>query len=180
MFRSRPEDEVGALVKEVVVPPGKDTFDLGELTVPLRAGVAATKEPALDLEIRGLDGQVFNLAKFRGQPVLLAFWATWSDRSREQLEQVQQLQADAANSKLRLINVCIDGTSATVKAIAGERGYRGEQAYLDKAQRGPVVEKLQIETLPAVLLLDDKGRVMGRDLEGDRLRATVRRVMKVN
>jgi thioredoxin-like negative regulator of GroEL len=134
----------------------------------------------LDLELRGLDGQVFNLAKFRGQPVLLAFWAPWSDRSREQLEQVQQLQADAANSKLRLVSVCIDGTAATVKAIAGERGYRGEQAYLDTAQRGPVVEKLQIETLPAVLLLDDKGRVMGRDLEGDRLRATVRRVMKVN
>jgi len=178
MFRSRPEDELGALVKEVIVPPGKDALDLGELVVPLRAGAPATREPALDLEARSLDGRLLSLAKYRGQPVLLVFWATWSDRSREQMAQLQKIQADPANSTLKLINVCIDGDAAAVKEIATGRAYRGEQAFLDKAQRGPAIEKLHLETLPAVFLLDEKGRVVGRDFEGERLQASLRRMTK--
>jgi thiol-disulfide isomerase/thioredoxin len=178
MFRSRPEDELGALVKEVLVPPGKDALDLGELVVPLRAGAPATREPALDLEARSLDGRLLSLAKYRGQPVLLVFWATWSDRSREQMAQLQKIQADPANSRLKLISVCIDGDAAAVKEIATGRAYRGEQAFLDKAKRGPAIEKLRLETLPAVFLLDEKGRVVGRDFEGERLQASLRRMTK--
>jgi hypothetical protein len=36
-FYPRPEDELGSLVREVVVPPGTQPFDLGTLVVPMKA-----------------------------------------------------------------------------------------------------------------------------------------------
>ena len=34
-------------------------------------------KPAPDFELRSLDGEVYRLSDFRGQPVMVNFWATW-------------------------------------------------------------------------------------------------------
>ena len=41
-----------------------------------------------------------------------------------------------------------------------------------------VTAAFDVNTLPAVFLLDPESRVVGRDLEGERLRAAVRRALQ--
>jgi hypothetical protein len=40
-----------------------------------------------------------------------------------------------------------------------------------------VTERLSVDTLPMVLLLDGQGRVIGRDLDGKRLASSVKRLI---
>jgi hypothetical protein len=78
----------------------------------------------------------------------------------------------------QVLGVCLDGDAARIKELAKERGYTWEQAFVDKANRAKVTEAFQLDTVPSVLLVDAKGRVVGRDLEGDRLQTALQRAIK--
>jgi len=43
------EEEIGSLVREVIVPAGSEAFDLGTVVVPMKAGGLARKPPPVSL-----------------------------------------------------------------------------------------------------------------------------------
>lgn len=46
--------------------------------------------PAPDFTLRNLDGQEVNLSDFRGQPVIINFWATWCGPCRVEMPHFQE------------------------------------------------------------------------------------------
>lgn len=175
----RPEDDMASLTREVVVPTGKGVFDLGMLSVPVRNSEGAVKTAELELPAQTLDGQPIKLKSFLGKPLVLAFWTTWSERSKEQLAALEKLNdGTRSESAYQLLGVCLDSEPAKVKELAKERGYTWEQAFVDKANRAKVTEAFQLDTVPSILLVDAKGRMVGRDLAGDRLQMALQHAIK--
>lgn len=175
----RPEDDMASLTREVIVPAGKGPFDLGRLTVPVRNSEGAPRTAQVDLPARTVDGREITLKHFQGKPLVLAFWTTWSERSKEQLAALEKLHDETKGaSAYQLLGVCLDGDAARIKEVAKERGYTWEQAFVDKANRAKVTEEFQLDAVPSILLVDAKGRVVGRDLEGERLQTALQRAIK--
>jgi len=179
---SSPKGDLGSLIREVVVPSGAGPFDLGTLLVPVKAG-AETKttkllEPPMTLEAQTLDGRPFTLAQLKGQHVLLAFWAPWSQRSLEGLVDLQKLQADFQNDeRIAFVGVSVDDDADGVRKVVEAGDYKWRQARLDIDSRAKVTAAFDVNSLPTVVLLDPEGRIAGRDLEGERLRKAVQRAL---
>jgi cytochrome c biogenesis protein CcmG/thiol:disulfide interchange protein DsbE len=63
---------------------------------------------APDFALPDLAGKQVNLSSYRGQVVLLDFWATWCGPCREEIPHFVQLQNKYANQGLQIIGVSMD------------------------------------------------------------------------
>jgi len=159
----RPEDELGSISREVVVPPGDAPFDLGKVVVPMKGN---GKGPArVDFNAQTLDGKAVSLAQFKGKYVLLVFWAMWSDPSLDQLAEFKMLQQHLnQDDRLAFVGVCLDGESDAIqKAVAG-RGYDWMQTRLNSADLAYVKAMFDVDSLPAIYLIDPEGRIIAHHL----------------
>jgi peroxiredoxin len=174
-----PDDDLGLLEREIVVPPGDGPLDLGKLTVKIKDSGAPEKPPVADFGGQTLDGHAVSLSQYRGKYLLLTFWAAWSDRCAEQLEAVRKLEEQLnRDDRIAFLGVSLDEDLNTVRQAVESRGYKWTQAQLDSASVAKATGNFDVSSLPAIYLIDPKGRVAASNLEGDRLRATVQRELK--
>ena len=80
----------------------------------LRAPTLPDQAPALAL--RSLDGEVVDLAQFRGRTVVVNFWATWCPPCRVELPTLTSFAAN--HPDIPVLFVAADGTPAALAAFA--------------------------------------------------------------
>ena len=171
-----PGKELGSFSREVVVPPGDAPLDLGTLVVAMKD--EGNKLAPVNFKAQTLDGQPVSLAQFKGKYVVLAFWGLWSDRSTRQLADLLKLPPEVRQDKrLEFVGACVDDDAAAVRKAAEARGYPWTQTWLNPANLAQTTASFDVSLLPAIYLLDLNGRIIARDLDADRLVATILRVL---
>jgi protocatechuate 3,4-dioxygenase beta subunit len=174
----RSEEVMGSLQREITIPAARagEEFDLGTLEMEVKEGLAVASAP-LDLTAEQLDGKPVSLASLRGRPTLLVFWGKWAPGSAAKLEEFRTAVASLEASR-RPVLFTINLDSNLEDAHAGVKGLGAGwiHARLTGPSLSEVTERLGVDTLPAVLLLDSEGRLLGRDLDARRLASRVKRL----
>lgn len=60
------------------------------------------------LTLPGQDGQPVALARFRGRPLVLNFWATWCPPCIEEMPALSRLQPELARADIHLLGIAVD------------------------------------------------------------------------
>jgi len=121
--------------------------------------LAATQlhgERAPDFVLKSFDGENTRLSEYRGDVVVLTFWANWCSECRAQLSGIRELNVVHGDAGLRPLSVSMDRLSSSLHAdIASlELGF----PMLDDS--GLEVSRLyDVEALPIALLIDREGVV---------------------
>jgi cytochrome c biogenesis protein CcmG/thiol:disulfide interchange protein DsbE len=129
-------------------------------------------------------GQTITLRQFRGQVVLLNFWATWCAPCREEMPELERLYRDNKDQGLVVLAVSIDDASSArhVPEYLKE-GHPSVGPYtfpvaLDQKQE--VAMKYKLLGVPASFFIDRDGvirvvqpRVMSRQMMLDSLRVVL-------
>ncbi len=76
------------------------------LLVLLLAGTAAAE---IDFELEGLDGNAYRLADYRGDWVVVNYWATWCAPCRKEIPDLSQLHD--ARSDITVLGLAFEDTS---------------------------------------------------------------------
>jgi len=133
------------------------------LALPLAAlaacGRARPKPPAPDVGIAELlqapRGSVKALSEFRGQVVVLEFWATWCGPCLELLPHMNKLVESFAGRPVRFISVT-DETRADVEAFAAKHPMK---AWIGLDPERRAFEAFRVDSRPEVFVIDPYGRV---------------------
>ena len=169
---------LGSLTRMVTIPPGKEPFDLGRQLVAVKGEPSGAPVLPLDANFTTVEGQPLRLASLRGKFVVLVFWASWSEPSKKMLAGLRTVRDDfARDSKVDFIAASLDDDAGSLRQAAASANYGFTLGRLAAGERASVAEAFDITTLPAVFLLGPDGRIMGRDLEAERLKAALRRAL---
>ncbi|TXD38869.1 TlpA family protein disulfide reductase [Lujinxingia vulgaris] len=121
----------------------------------LRPGQPA---PELSLPMLGSD-EVVDLQDYRGQVVLIDFWATWCPPCREQMPTLQRL-ADDPEFEAAVLSVNTDDPTDDREAlVATYLDYNGLTlpTLLDE---GPARASFKVRAVPTLVVVDGEGRVV--------------------
>jgi peroxiredoxin len=120
--------------------------------VPAFAAPPALDSVAPDFALKGVDGRNLRLSEYRGEPVVLHFWAGWCGSCRES---VAALDALGQSSGASVLGVSLDSAD---RAAAVAASLHLETPTLVDAQQS-VARAYDVAELPLTLLLDAEGHV---------------------
>lgn len=112
-----------------------------------------------DLVFSDSAGKPTRLGDFRGRLVLLNLWATWCPPCLEEMPALDRLNARLGGDKFVVVTLALD---SPVKAEAFLRRINATtlQGYNDS--KGLALSTLGVRTVPTTLLIDARGRELGR------------------
>jgi thiol-disulfide isomerase/thioredoxin len=130
------------------------------------ANLHAAEPTGANLQFHSADGATHTLTELRGHVAVVNFWATWCGPCREEMPRLQKL-ADAYGSRsVQFIAISLDApdTQPKIPQVIAKRNLHipvwtgADETTLKALDLG--------ELVPATLILDDSGEVIGR-IEGE-------------
>jgi peroxiredoxin len=129
------------------------------------SGYAATQlrgAEAPDFVLKSLSGENLRLSEYRGEVVILSFWATWCGDCRAQLTELAVMRDRYQDAGVELLAVSLDQNARQAsEAMAGA-------SYPVLHDAGGEVGRLYDVTKMPVMVLIDRGGVVREVFEGFR------------
>ena len=141
--------------KPVAEAPGS----ISSLAASAPSTGSAPGQFAPDIETVGDDGQLLRLSDFRGQVVLLNFWATWCGPCRIEMPEFEEVYTEHADEGFAVIAVNNAESAATVQAFREELGLSFPLAM---DEDGSIQTRYGIFNYPSTFLLDREGKVLSQ------------------
>lgn len=133
-------------------PAAKPAFTRVPPKAPAKAVASPPPQPAPDFSFGTVSRQAL-----LGKTYLLQFWAPWCKPCTAQMADFKRLYERHEDRKFEIVTVALDGQPNQTpwpQALA-QGGFSNETA-----------RKFGVERLPATIVVDPEGRIVGRDLEG--------------
>lgn len=131
----------------------------------LKTGVG---QPLPDFNPVTLDGDTLHSRSWRGKPVVIAFLGTWSNATYAHSLQLARMSREM-KGQAHFIIVGIDEDARKFRERMARDSFACPLVCQGEAFRAPVVRQLGVRYVPGNLLVDSRGKIVGRDLAPARL-----------
>lgn len=131
---------------------------------------------APDFELKTIDGKIVRLADFKGQPVMLNFFATWCPPCRTEMPTLQEIYREYESQGFVLLAINLNESNLAVNKFRESYGLTFP-IVIDKEDR--VSRVYDIVPLPTSYFVDRNGVVQGRwtgELSKEKLRSFVKQI----
>jgi thiol-disulfide isomerase/thioredoxin len=165
--------ELDGRTYEITVGEGGSTLSLTAVDAAVPAAAAVeTPDRAPAFEFRDLDGTPGTLVSYRGQVVLLDFWATWCSPCVADAPKLAALHRRYADRGLVILGIDVDDDAPTSRGFADEHGLPWRQ--IAATMNGPIMRLFEVRRLPTYILVGRDGEILGRPRRGDVVAAVER------
>lgn len=119
-----------------------------------------------EMELRGpvIGGGTVDLAEYRGKVVLVQYWATWCEPCKVDMALLKELYAKYAGRGFEIIGVSLDHSADALTAYLDENHVPWQHVFEEGGLDSRVANSMGILTLPTMILVDDKGKVLHRNI----------------
>jgi peroxiredoxin len=131
-----------------------------------------------DFDEKDLAGHRLSIANYKGQVVLLDFWATWCGPCVAELPNVVKTYENYHSSGFEIIGISLDEDQTKLTTFVKGKNVTWPQFFDGLGWGNKLAVKYGIESIPATFLLDGNGKIVDRDLRGEELEQAVAKAMK--
>ena len=129
------------------------------LSIAMTSSLASsglTGQAAPDFVLKSATGENLRLSEYRGDVVMINFWATWCGPCRQEMPLLDELYGRYQRVGFSLLGVNIDDDARRAMAMVDELGVTFPVLFDEKKE----VSKLyQVEAMPVTVLLDREGTI---------------------
>ncbi len=120
------------------------------------AFAADARGPAPAFTLTALTGQPAALSQYKGQVVMVNFWATWCGPCQQEMPLLEQMYKKYKPAGFTLIGVNVDKTEAPVKDLMTRKPV-SFPVLLDPSNQ--VSKAYQVAEMPSTVIIDRKGEI---------------------
>lgn len=120
----------------------------------------------LDLKFTALDGTEIDLAKLRGQVVLIDFWATWCPPCVEEVPELVATYEKFKDRGFAIVGISLDEDKAALEKFIAENKMSWPQFFDGKGWENEMAKRFKIQTVPTMWLLDREGKLIDASPRG--------------
>jgi peroxiredoxin len=133
---------------------------------------------APDFTLETPDGKSVALSSFKGQNVLIDFWASWCAPCRKENKNIVNIYNKFKGNNFTILGVSLDKEiDAWKAAIKVDKRTWTEVSDLH-VWSSPVVKLYDVQEIPCTFLLDKDGKIVAKKLRGDSLVKKVAELVK--
>ena len=117
-------------------------------------------QPAPEFTLHDLDGQPVSLSQFKGQVVLLDFWASWCGPCIGDLPDLRAIKRKTGDQVV-FLNLSLDTDEAAWREAVDKHEIKGVHVRAD-GWGADVAKSYQVNSLPSYYLVDSQGLIVER------------------
>ncbi|HEX4240562.1 MAG TPA: TlpA disulfide reductase family protein [Steroidobacteraceae bacterium] len=126
------------------------------LNVSIAAAPTLVGKVAPDFVLKGLDGRNLRMSEYRGQVVLVNFWARWAGEAREEIPALDRINTTYERAGLVVLGVSVDEDLGRAREFAGAM----KVSYPILFDTGSDIGKeYLLQKMPVTILVDRSGVV---------------------
>ncbi|MDA8368754.1 MAG: TlpA disulfide reductase family protein [Nocardiopsaceae bacterium] len=124
---------------------------------------AAEREPAPEVSGETLDGEDLSLADYRGEVLVVNFWASWCGPCRAETPVLNEVHGEYQDEGLALLGVNIKDSETAAKAFEKKQEI-GYPSLYDQPGEVPQAfrDTVPPAAIPSTLVIDRDGRIAAR------------------
>lgn len=127
-------------------------FFLTTSVYPKQAQISENS-PAVDFTLPDIKGKQYSLSSFKGNVILLNFWATWCPPCRYEVPMLDKIQKEYKDKKFKIVAVSLDSDINALKDYLN----RANVSFLVLSdKKGIVGYTYNILAIPTSFLIDKK------------------------
>ena len=129
------------------------------LSIVALSGLAVadmTGKQAPDFALKSSTGENLRLSEYRGEVVMVNFWATWCGPCRQEMPLLEELFSRYERVGFTLLGVNIDDDPRRAMQMAKELGVTFPVVFDDRKE---VSRLYDVNAMPVTVLVDKEGRV---------------------
>lgn len=140
--------------------------------------LGAVGSMAIEFTQKDVNGKPVSLSSFKGKYVLLDFWASWCGPCRQENPNIVRAYNRYKTKNFTVLGISLDQEkSRWLDAIKAD-GLTWTQVSDLKYWNNSVAQLYKIQTIPANMLIDPTGRIVGKNLRGVELDEMLKSIFK--
>ena len=125
------------------------------LAAPMAAAVV-DNGPAANFTLKSASGENIRLSEYRGQVVLLNFWASWCGPCRQEMPKLDELHQKYASLGFTVFGVNVEQDRASADKVLRDIPVSFPVLFDDRNQ---VSELYDVDAMPVTVLVDRNGEI---------------------
>ncbi len=136
-------------------------------------------KPFPDFAAADITGRALSASRFKGKIVLIDFWATWCEPCLEEMPTVLKLYNQYHPKGFEIIGINLDPAEdkAKLPAFLSEKQMSWPQFCDGNVWQNQMVRKYGVRAIPSTILIDQNGKISGREFHGELLAKAVDQAM---
>ena len=141
---------------------------------------ALVGKKAMDFNVKDLDGNDLSLEKYRGNVILLDFWAVWCKPCIAEMPNVKGVYEKHKDANFQIIGISLDQRRETLVGYLQEDGITWPQFFDGNGWENWVAQMYGINSIPRMYLIDGDGIVRKANVRGHALEPAVAELVREN
>ncbi|MDD4788940.1 MAG: redoxin family protein, partial [Pirellulales bacterium] len=123
-------------------------------------------------------GETVDLTGYRGKVVVIQYWASWCEPCKADMAALKDLAIRYGKSGFQVIGVNLDSTLQEMKSYLAQNPLPWQQIHEQGGLDSRPANELGIHTLPTMILVDQGGKVVNRNVHVAELDSELRKLIR--
>ena len=141
---------------------------------------ALVGKKAIDFNVKDLDGNDLSLEQYRGNVILLDFWAVWCAPCIAEMPNVKQVYEKYKDENFQIIGISLDQSRDKLVSYLEREGVTWPQFFDGNGWQNRVAQMYGISAIPHMYLIDGDGVIRTSDVRGHALEPAVAELVREN